>query len=90
MMSESIVVMKGGVMSSFYYLVYNDELLNNLELNNLGACVMSTYVGNPSFADDLALVAIVPSKLQKLCVHILSHLAHRCQCYQISHSGIYK
>ena len=26
---------------------------------------MSTIVGNPSFADDLALVAIVPSKLQK-------------------------
>jgi len=26
---------------------------------------MSTNVGNPSFADDLALVAIVPSKLQK-------------------------
>ena len=27
---------------------------------------MSTNVGNPSFADDLALVAIVPFKLQKL------------------------
>ena len=27
---------------------------------------MSTNVGNPSFAEDLALVAIVPSKLQKL------------------------
>ena len=68
--SESIVVMKGvrqgGVMSSFYYLVYIDELLNTLELSNLGACVMSTNVGNPSFADDLALVAIVPFKLQKL------------------------
>ena len=70
MTSESIVVMKGvrqgGVMSSFYYLVYIDELLNTLELSNLGACVMSTNVGNPSFADDLALVAIVPFKLQKL------------------------
>jgi len=70
MTSESIVVMKGvrqgGVMSSFYYLVYIDELLNTLELSNLGACVMSNNVGNPSFADDLALVAIVPFKLQKL------------------------
>ena len=27
---------------------------------------MSTNVGNPSFAEDIALVAIVPSKLQKL------------------------
>jgi len=52
-------------MSSFYYLVYIDELLNTLELSNLVAGVMSTNVGNPSFADDLALVAIVPSKLQK-------------------------
>ena len=53
-------------MSSFYYLVYIDELLNTLELSNLVAGVMSTNVGNPSFAEDLGLVAIVPSKLQKL------------------------
>jgi len=47
-------------------ILYINELLNTLELSNIGACVMSTNVGNPSFADDFALVAIVPSKLQKL------------------------
>ena len=71
MTSESIVVMKGvrqgDVMSSFHYLVYIDELLNTIELSNLEGCVISTNVGNPYFASfNLVLVAIVPSKLQKL------------------------
>jgi len=49
-------------MSSCYYLVYMDELSNNKQLSNLGACVISTYIDNTSISDDPALVANVPPK----------------------------
>ena len=50
-------------MSSCYYLVYMDELSNNKQLSNLGACVMSTYIDNTSISDDPALVANVPPNM---------------------------
>ena len=58
-------VRQGGVGSTFYYLVYIDELLHQLQKSNC-ALQIGNYIkcGNPSFADDLSLIALSPHKLQ--------------------------
>ena len=58
-------VRQGGVLSTFYYLAYIDELLQLLETSGYGAKVMSVPCGNPTFADDLSLIAVSPYNLQK-------------------------
>lgn len=58
-------VRQGGVLSTLYYLIYIDELLQNLENSELGCCVGTTSGGNPSFADDIAVLALSPLNLQR-------------------------
>jgi len=59
-------VRQGGVMSTFLYLIYINPLLLELEKSNYGCTVYSVRGGNPSFADDIALVATTPYNLQRL------------------------
>lgn len=59
-------VRQGGVLSSFYYLVYINKLLLELELSRKAVCVNSIQLGNPAFADDIALIALSPFCLQSL------------------------
>jgi len=58
-------VRQGGVMSTFLYLVYIDDLLRDLESSSNGANIMSVNTGNPAFADDISLISISPLKLQR-------------------------
>ena len=57
--SDAIVVScsvrQGGVLSTFLYLVYVNDLLNDLELSGYGCKVLSVVAGNPAFADDISL-----------------------------------
>ena len=59
-------VRQGGVVSTFLYLVYVNDLLNDLEASKNGAKVMTVNTGNPTFADDIALIALFPLHLQKM------------------------
>jgi hypothetical protein len=69
-MSEKFAVVRGvrqgGVLSTFFYLVYVNDLINDLEKSNYGSKVMSVSVSNPTFADDIALIAMSPLHLQRL------------------------
>jgi len=58
-------VREGGVVSTFLYLVYVNDLLNDLEARKNGAKVMTVNTGNPTFADDIALIALFPSTCRK-------------------------
>jgi len=49
---------KVGVLSTFLYLVYVNDLLNDLEHSGYGVKVVSVSCGNSEFADDVALFAL--------------------------------
>jgi len=59
-------VRQGGVLSTFLYLVYINDLLDELESCGYGSKVMSVCTGNPAFADDISLLALTPFHLQRL------------------------
>ena len=59
-------VRQGGVLSTFYYLVYVDQLLKDLEKSKHTVRVMSIKSGNTTFADDISLSALSPYSLQFL------------------------
>ena len=71
-------VRQGGVLSSFFYLVYIDELLYKTQESNSSAKLLSVKSGNPSFADDISLISISPADLQSLvditCIYNFSKL----------------
>jgi hypothetical protein len=66
-------VRQGGVLSTFLYLVYVNSLLLELERSNYGSTVHSLKAGNPSFADDIALIAVTPLYLQRLIDIVYSY-----------------
>ena len=59
-------VRQGGVLSSFLYMVYVDELISSLEKSKASAKVLSIRSGVPTFADDISLIALTPYNLQML------------------------
>ena len=69
-------VRQGGVLSSFLYLIYINDLLTCLENSKLGTYVCNTYSGNTALADDIALLAINPKNLQKM-LNIVSDYAKK-------------
>ena len=50
-------VRQGGILSTWLYLLYIDELLNTLQNTNYGCTIGSLNCGNPTLADDLSLVS---------------------------------
>jgi len=59
-------VRQGGVFSTFLYLVYVNDLLNVLEISGCVSKVISVQGGNPTFADDISLLALTPLHLQRM------------------------
>ena len=53
-----------GILSTGLYKTYINELLFTLERNRVGTHIGTTYVGCPTVADDLALLANSTSDLQ--------------------------
>ncbi|VDI79669.1 Hypothetical predicted protein [Mytilus galloprovincialis] len=58
-------VRQGGVLSTFLYLVYINDLLNELELVGT-ANISNIHTSNPSFADDVVCIGTSPQRLQIL------------------------
>ena len=54
---DAIVVSRSvrqcGVLSTFLYIVYVNDFLNDLELSVYGCKVLSVAVGNPAVLDDI-------------------------------------
>lgn len=59
-------VRQGGILSTGLYKTYINELLLTLERHKLGTCIGDIYVGCPTVADDVALLANSPSELQSM------------------------
>ncbi|MES9884421.1 MAG: reverse transcriptase family protein, partial [Sedimenticola sp.] len=59
-------VRQGGVLSTHLYKVYINELLLDLESYSIGKYVGSTYIGCPTCADDVLLIAESSDELQQM------------------------
>ena len=57
-------VRQGGVLSTHLYKIYIDELLNILKSKRLGLKIGTIYIGSPTCADDVALLASSVEELQ--------------------------
>lgn len=57
-------VRQGGILSTHLYKIYIDELLNILKSKRLGLRIGTVFIGNPTCADDVALLASSPEELQ--------------------------
>ncbi|XP_033745741.1 uncharacterized protein LOC117331249 [Pecten maximus] len=57
---------QGGVLSTLYYLIFIDDLLNELSDSNYGAPLNAIRCGNLTLADDITLLALSPRALQNL------------------------
>ena len=69
-------VRQGGVLSTFLYLVYVNDLLHDIERSGCGSKVMSVCCGNPAFADDVSLLALTPVHLQKMVDIVYDYCQH--------------
>jgi hypothetical protein len=68
-------------LSTGLYKSYINELLLTLERNRVGTHIGTTYVGRPTVADDLALLANSTSDLQ-LMLDVTNSFANREKiCY---------
>lgn len=61
-------VRQGGVLSTFLYLVFVNELLDELEHCNSTSlkCVLDPQYVSPTLADDIACIATSPANLQSM------------------------
>ncbi|XP_069103760.1 uncharacterized protein [Argopecten irradians] len=66
---------QGGTMSTLYYLIFIDDLLNDLSKSNSGAPLNALHCGNPTLADDITLLALSPRSLQ--------YMLNICQDYSM-------
>ena len=62
--SRPFPVRQGAVLSPLLYAVFTSELLFLLEASDLGVRIGTVYVGSPTFADDMALIASSQEDLQ--------------------------
>jgi len=51
-------VKQGAIISSIFFCVYVDGLLNRLKTANLGCNIESFYTGSTAYADDLTFLAL--------------------------------
>jgi len=63
-------VRQGGVLSTFLFLVYVNDLLNDIERSGCGSKVMF------AFADDVSLLALTPVHLQKMVDIMYDYCQH--------------
>ena len=66
-------VCQGGILSTGLYKVYIDELLRILKEKRLGLRIGSVYIGCPTCADDVALLALIPHELQIMLYEALNY-----------------
>ena len=76
-------VRQGGVLSTFLYLVYNDDLLNELERSNKGCKVGSIDCSCPTYVDDGAVAA---NSLRNLQILVNIAYSHACKYHYEFHA----
>ena len=59
-------VRQGGVLSSFLYLVFINELIDTLQQSSICTKLLNVASNCPSLADDISLVALTPNSLQDM------------------------
>ena len=59
-------VRQGAVLSPILYAVFTSDLLSTLESSSLGVQIGHIYVGAPTYADDMSLIATSPWALQAM------------------------
>lgn len=59
-------VRRGGVLSSFLYLAFTDDLLNELEVCSKNTGVLNVQSSCPAFADDISCISLSLTGLQSL------------------------
>ena len=59
-------VRQGGVLSTFLYLVYINDLIEDIQTNSNDSGILNIPCSNPTLADDLSLIAIYPRVLQSM------------------------
>lgn len=57
-------IRQGSKLSPSLYKRYNNQVLNTLTTHNSGATIGTTFIGAPTVADDIALIAFSPTDLQ--------------------------
>ena len=57
---------QGGVLSPWLFLVFIDDLIEELNYINAGICIHSAFFGAPMFADDLTILSRLKSGLDKM------------------------
>ncbi|KAK3088399.1 hypothetical protein FSP39_018702 [Pinctada imbricata] len=67
-------VRQGGVLSTFLYLVFIDELIYSIERYSVNFGILNIHTSSPTLADDISLIAIQPNVLQSMlnCVYAYS------------------
>ena len=66
-------VRQGGILSTCLYKIYIDELLRIVKSKRLGLCIGTVYIGCPTYADDVALMALSPDELQIMIYEALNY-----------------
>ena len=61
------------ILSTGFYKVYIDELLRILKSKRLGLRIGTVYIGCPTCADDIALLALLPDELQLMLYEALNY-----------------
>jgi hypothetical protein len=69
-------IRQGAKLSPTLYKGYNNQLLDILRDNNIGAKIGITFIGCPTVADDIALIAYHPEDLQH-ALHIVHNETRR-------------
>ena len=69
-------VRQGAVLSPILYAVFTSDLLSSLESSGLGVMINSIYIGAPTYADDMCLVATSPRDLQEMLL-LVSDYAYK-------------
>ncbi|KAK3100583.1 hypothetical protein FSP39_022163 [Pinctada imbricata] len=59
-------VRQGGVLSTFLYLVFIDDLINDLQVSNPNFGILNTVSNCPTLADDVMCMAMSPFLLQSM------------------------
>ena len=66
-------VRQGGILSTCLYKIYIDELLKILKSKRLGLRIGTVYIGCPTCADDVALMALSPDELRIMLYEALNY-----------------
>ena len=71
-------IRQGGVLSSLLYIIFINDLVEELDKSNLGVSICDIKASNPTLVDDLTLVSRSPLHLQ-LMINISVDHSKRCK-----------